>query len=386
MARTEETTMTRVVSRDGTEIAYWTNGEGPPLVLVHGTTADHTRWAPCRHAWSRTTPSTRWTGEAEVTAATEPTTTGAGVRGRRCRGRRRDRDLRIRGRRARPLVRRALRVRCGDADLERPQAGAVPGVACLEPRGHPSGESGAAGRVARRGGPRALLERMFREVVRMPEYEFEGYSALPAWQARIAARTRSPVRPGGKRANLRSRGGEEDHGASAAHGRWRQPDIIKADCETVAAALPDARITVMEGQQHIAIDLIPEVFAGTCSRSCAETPTTSLHEQATTLSVDPAQIGAESWARAHRARLWPHRRRAPADHPATRGYRQPHRARHRVHLATSTDVIQRPSGPRSATRLLLRWLRRGSRSRRSELANCEQHTGMPGRRVCSATS
>ena len=29
----------------------------------------------------------------------------------------------------------------------------------------------------------------------------------------------------------------------------------------MAAALPDARIVVLEGQQHIAIDLVPEVFA-----------------------------------------------------------------------------------------------------------------------------
>jgi alpha-beta hydrolase superfamily lysophospholipase len=46
MAPTDQATMTRVVSRDGTQIAYWTSGEGPPLVLVHGTTADHTRWRP----------------------------------------------------------------------------------------------------------------------------------------------------------------------------------------------------------------------------------------------------------------------------------------------------------------------------------------------------
>lgn len=46
MAPTDQATMTRVVSRDGTQIAYWTSGEGPPLVLVHGTTADHTRWGP----------------------------------------------------------------------------------------------------------------------------------------------------------------------------------------------------------------------------------------------------------------------------------------------------------------------------------------------------
>jgi pimeloyl-ACP methyl ester carboxylesterase len=33
-------------SKDGTPIAYWQSGEGPPLVLVHGTAADHGRWAP----------------------------------------------------------------------------------------------------------------------------------------------------------------------------------------------------------------------------------------------------------------------------------------------------------------------------------------------------
>lgn len=33
-----------VISGDGTTIAYWRSGRGRPLVLVHGTTADHTRW------------------------------------------------------------------------------------------------------------------------------------------------------------------------------------------------------------------------------------------------------------------------------------------------------------------------------------------------------
>ena len=35
-----------VASRDGTPIAYWRSGDGPPLVLVHGTAADHSRWVP----------------------------------------------------------------------------------------------------------------------------------------------------------------------------------------------------------------------------------------------------------------------------------------------------------------------------------------------------
>jgi len=36
--------MDTVRSNDGTPIVYERNGTGPALVLVHGTTADHTRW------------------------------------------------------------------------------------------------------------------------------------------------------------------------------------------------------------------------------------------------------------------------------------------------------------------------------------------------------
>jgi pimeloyl-ACP methyl ester carboxylesterase len=46
MAHTDESIVARVTSRDGTEIGYWTCGEGPPLVLVHGAPAGHSRWGP----------------------------------------------------------------------------------------------------------------------------------------------------------------------------------------------------------------------------------------------------------------------------------------------------------------------------------------------------
>ena len=35
--------MEKVTSSDGTPIAYWSSGSGPDLVVVHGTSADHTR-------------------------------------------------------------------------------------------------------------------------------------------------------------------------------------------------------------------------------------------------------------------------------------------------------------------------------------------------------
>jgi pimeloyl-ACP methyl ester carboxylesterase len=36
----------KITSKDGTPIAFLRTGSGPPLVLVHGTSSDHTRWAP----------------------------------------------------------------------------------------------------------------------------------------------------------------------------------------------------------------------------------------------------------------------------------------------------------------------------------------------------
>ena len=41
---TTEAIRQTTVSRDGTPIAWWRSGVGPDLLLVHGTTADHTRW------------------------------------------------------------------------------------------------------------------------------------------------------------------------------------------------------------------------------------------------------------------------------------------------------------------------------------------------------
>jgi pimeloyl-ACP methyl ester carboxylesterase len=42
----EDEPMDFAISRDGTRIAYQRAGEGPPLVLIHGTADDHTIWSP----------------------------------------------------------------------------------------------------------------------------------------------------------------------------------------------------------------------------------------------------------------------------------------------------------------------------------------------------
>jgi pimeloyl-ACP methyl ester carboxylesterase len=55
-------------SKDGTPIAYWQSGEGTPLLLVHGSTADHHLSTPVlpvleRHS-SVYTMDRRWRGHS----------------------------------------------------------------------------------------------------------------------------------------------------------------------------------------------------------------------------------------------------------------------------------------------------------------------------------
>src|SRR5262245_53260837 len=44
MTRAADTALTHVTSRDATKIAVFVSGHGRPLVLVPGTTSDHTTW------------------------------------------------------------------------------------------------------------------------------------------------------------------------------------------------------------------------------------------------------------------------------------------------------------------------------------------------------
>lgn len=252
---------TYVTSADGTRIAYWTTGEGPPLVLVHGTTADHTRWAPVMpylepyftvHAIDR-----RGRGESgdaadyavgreyeDVAAVVEAVATGT--------------------RTAVNLLGHSFGGTCAFGAATRTSH--LRRLVLYEgwPRPHPE-KIALPADVRQRmedllsaGDREAVLEVFFREIVRMPEDEFVAYRALPVWQARIAA------------AHTIAR--EEPQLLDAAEaGRVTVPVLMlvggdspaamQGDHETVAAVLPDARVSILEGQQHIAIDRVPKVFA-----------------------------------------------------------------------------------------------------------------------------
>ena len=65
--------MAAVTSKDGTSIALDRDGNGPHLVLVHGTAANHTRWATIRPRFEDDFTVTAIDRRGRATAATVPT-------------------------------------------------------------------------------------------------------------------------------------------------------------------------------------------------------------------------------------------------------------------------------------------------------------------------
>ena len=260
-----EPTATRVVSGDGTAIADWTSGEGPPLVLVHGTTADHTRWRPLLpylephatvHALDRRgrgasddAPDYGVAREFEdvaavIDAVAEASGSPVDVLGHSFGG-------------LCAFGGATLTSNIGRLVLYEGWPSPNPEELALPP-----GVKERLDALLAAGDREAVLETFFREVVGMPEEEFAVYRALPAWQARLAA-AHTITRE--SRAEQAARFDPEQAARITAPTLMLvggdSPDFLKAGVDTVAAALPDARIVVMEGQQHIAIDLVPAVFA-----------------------------------------------------------------------------------------------------------------------------
>lgn len=250
MTGTAEATVTRVVSRDGTGIGYWTSGEGPPLVLVHGAVADHTRWRPLLpylephatvHALDRRgrgaggdTPSYHPAREFEdvaalVEAVAEASGSAVDVYGHSFGG------LCAFG--AATLTANVRRL-----VLYEGWPAVDPAVRTVPPE-----IVGRLEALLAAGNREAVVETMFRKVVMVPEAELISLRAQPAWAARVAA-AHTIVR------ELRAIPEVPFDSGRAA--RITAPTLLltgsdsrdpsAAGVATVAAALPDARVAVLE--------------------------------------------------------------------------------------------------------------------------------------------
>jgi pimeloyl-ACP methyl ester carboxylesterase len=260
-----ESTPTRVVSGDGTEIGYWTSGEGPPLVLVHGAPADHTRWRPLLpylephatvHAIDRRGRGASGDGAdyelarefedvaAVVDAVAEASGSAVDVYGHSFGG------LCVFGGAALTSNIRRLVLYEGWPPVN------------LDAWALPHGVGERLDALLAAGNREAVVETVFREVVMMPEEEFTAFRAQPSWPARVAA---AQMITRELRAVAEAPFDPEQAAKITVPTLLLMgsgsPDPAAAEIETVAAALPDARIVVLEDQQHVADVLIPEVFA-----------------------------------------------------------------------------------------------------------------------------
>lgn len=107
----------------------------------------------------------------------------------------------------------------------------------------------------------AVVATFFAEVVRAPDEELLMLRSLPNWPARVAAAHTIP---------REMRINDDYRFDPARFAAMRVPTLLllggssppmfKAAIEAVGSALPEARIAVMPGQQHTAMNTAPELF------------------------------------------------------------------------------------------------------------------------------
>jgi pimeloyl-ACP methyl ester carboxylesterase len=258
-------TATRVVSLDGTEIAYWTSGDGPPLLLVHGTAGVHDRFAPLLpylepyvtvHVMDRRgrgagcdAPDYALEREFEdVAAVVDSIAEASGSRvdvyghsyGGECAF-----GAALLSSSVRSLI------------LYEGWPPVTPGKLVFPPEVEERLDALVAA-----GENEAALETFMCEVAKVSEGELAAIRAQPSWPARVAA-AHTITR------EIRAFFGDRFDPARAARigvpvlvlTGSESPPEVRDDPETFAAALPDARLVAIEGQQHLADVLVPDVFA-----------------------------------------------------------------------------------------------------------------------------
>jgi pimeloyl-ACP methyl ester carboxylesterase len=250
----------RIVSRDGTPVAVFSSGEGSPLVLVHGATADHTTWRSVGprlerryrlHAIDRRGRGASGDGPAysiereyeDLAAVADAAAAEAGV--------------------PVDVVGHSYGGRCAlGAALLTSSIGRLvvyegapsPPDAAGGQRGYrPSGvESRIAGFIEA-GDRDAALVTFMREIVRMPAADLEAFRADPIWPVRAAAvdtTLRELEGEASPAASLDALAGVDVPVLQLLGGVSAAP--FREATEALDARLRDGRVEVIEGARHAA--------------------------------------------------------------------------------------------------------------------------------------
>ncbi|HSK17609.1 MAG TPA: alpha/beta hydrolase [Longimicrobiales bacterium] len=251
-------TFSHVTSADGTRLGVWQSGSGPALVAVHGTTADHTRWsriAPLLEAqFSLHTMDRRGRGRSDDTAPYSIQREAEDVAA----------VVRLAGERVTLLGHSYGALCCLEAALQLP--GLFRMIVYEPPL--PIG-AGIIGRATRTEIERLLnqddregaLLCFFRDVVGVPDAELESLKDHPVWPARVAAAhtvLREADAEEAYELDLSRFGGLSVPTLLILGGD--SPDYFREAVVRLDAVIPDSRVHVLPGQQHIAMDTAPEEF------------------------------------------------------------------------------------------------------------------------------
>jgi pimeloyl-ACP methyl ester carboxylesterase len=250
--------MEQVISADGTPIAFRRGGQGRPLLLVHGSTADHTRWMPLLPALE----------EHFTVYAVD----------RRGRGGSGDGPTYAIEREFEDIV-AVVDAIGGPVDLLGHSYGAlcaletavrsdrVSRLVLYEPPIPTGIDLYPAGFVERlqallaAGDRDGLLTTFMQTVVRMPPHEVEQLQRAPQWPARVAA---AHTVPREIEAAVAYRFEPARFARLATPALLLvggdSPPVFTAATAALHAALPNSRIAVLPGQQHAAISAAPVLF------------------------------------------------------------------------------------------------------------------------------
>ena len=265
MTAIDESPLSRVRSRDGTEIAYWTIGHGPPLVLVHGAPADHTRWRPLLpylephftvHAIDRrgrgaSGDSSEYALEREfedVAAVVDAVAAAFGS------------AVHVYGHSHGGIVAfgaATLTSKVHKLVLYEGWPVPNPDVFALPP-----GLDARMDELLAAGDRDAVVESLFREIEEMSDEDMAAFRAAPSWPGRVAAaHTITREIRGELTARLDPAVALTITVPVLLVTGENSSDPSRPHIETVAKALPNACIAVLDGQEHVADVLDPEFFA-----------------------------------------------------------------------------------------------------------------------------
>jgi pimeloyl-ACP methyl ester carboxylesterase len=263
MTRAQEQVMTQVVSRDGTQIAYFTSGDGPPVLLVHGLLGDHTRWQALGphlephfrvHAMDRRgrggsgdAPEYAFEREGEDVAAVVDAVAEASGTAVDVFGSSGGALYAIGAAMLTSQVRRLVL-------FEPPPANVTQLL--------PPGLLNRLDALLAQGERERLLVAAYRTIVGLSDEEIDDLRSQPSWANRVAAAHTVPR-------ELRSL--PDSNFVTEQTKRVRvpalvlvggdTPDRFQAGAETIVASLPDARLAVLEGQDHGAEMFAPAAVA-----------------------------------------------------------------------------------------------------------------------------